>query len=179
MSKSSTLSPAIIDAALTATFAGFVGFRASAFAVDTLRAAAKLAKAKLKDIPKQELLDVVRSVADFLSKKGAPPCAKDGTPYAGKRLTQWAHDCVALAAGVKSNSNKTPRQPGNPLIVGAADDMGEPVTVSKKSANATGATVYHDSVVVPEMRELASKLVSNKNPEVKRLAELVAQFFAA
>jgi hypothetical protein len=177
MSKSSTLSPAIIDAALTATFAGFVGFRASAFAVDTLRAAAKLAKAKLKDIPKQELLDVVRSVADFLAKKGAPPCAKDGTPYAGKRLTQWAHDCVALAAGVKSNSNKTPKQPGNPLI--DPPEVGDPVTVSKKGANESGAVVYHDSVVVPEMRELAAKLASNKSPEVKRLAELVSQFFAA
>lgn len=160
------------EAALTATFAGFVGTRSNQFATDAVRAACKLAKVKPSQVPKSELVTMALSAAAFLAGKGSPPCAKDGTPYAGKRLTQWAHDVakrmIPAAKGAK---------PVNPAIDPL--EPHDPVTVSKKGANDSGAVVYHDSVVVPEMRELAHKLISNKSAEVKRLAELVSQFFAA
>ena len=161
------------DAALVATFAGFVGTRSNQFATDAVRAACKLAQVKPSQVPKSELVAMALSAAAFLTGKGSPPCAKDGTPYAGKRLTQWAHDVAKRMIPAA----KAPKQPGNPLIDPL--EPHDPVTVSKKGANDSGAVVYHDSVVVPEMRELASKLISNKSAEVKRLAELVRQFFAA
>lgn len=166
------LNAASINAACEATFALY-GMRAQTFAVAAIRAACKTAGIQSAKLSKEELLERIAECLAFLQRKGCPPCSKDGTPHAGKRLTQWSHE-VARALGPKPKKGANANKPQGVV----ESDVDPSVTVSNPRANADAPHVYHDSVVVPEMRALADELMANKSPKVKRLAELVATFFA-